>query len=48
MFVIDVPSKNHKPINATRPKKALEDAHLMFLWTLPKATVSSSFILVLF
>lgn len=47
MFVIDVPSKNHKPINATRRKEALEDAHVTFLWTLPKATVSSSFNLVL-
>lgn len=29
-----VPTKNHRPTNATRPKEALGNAYLMFLWTL--------------
>lgn len=31
--IVDVPTKTHRPTNATRPKEALESAYLMFLWT---------------
>lgn len=31
--IVDVPTKNHRPTNATKPKEALENTYLMFLWT---------------